>query len=322
MGNAYALAERALALVNDESPLVRSVLADALGRARAQGLLALLPLLADEHPEVAGRAVTAIAEIGDPETKRHVEPLLRSQSEIVRVHALSALSRLGSGESTIELLALPTDSASGGAVVSAIGRAGGEAASERLISLVESSSPARVFAAAELARTSGDRVTSALCELLCDKEPAARVVAARALAQRADRPAVDRLVLNLADDNWRARVAAAEALGAVGAEEAVPALLAAADQRDERVRRASLNALITCARFEDLLDLVRPLDEFLPRQRYLAAEELYDVLARTAERQRLRSWGEAEQELWKLTAVVASGSAGHDSDIAADGSMK
>lgn len=198
----------------------RSEAALALGLLRDfQSVLALTPLLDDEHEQVRAAAIDALGQIGDREA---IQPLLARLSDPTRherARLVQALRAFGE-DATRALVAHGERQESDRTLVATVlSFVGGTGAAEALLRW--SSSPDAELRAAVWAAfgTIGldDRTFYHALKALNADEPVVRAAAARALARSGRADATPHLAGKL-DDDWEVAAHSARALGRLGAD--------------------------------------------------------------------------------------------------------
>ena len=218
--------------LKDKSRVVRqAALAGIANMEGAFSLEAICNLLLDSDLDVMNKAVDVIVSMNQPETVKFLLPALKSEAEFSRRAAVEVLNEVGNSDSIKYLL---------------------EAVSQ------DEDWWVRSRASDALARIGGDRVRSAVLELIKDKDENVRRAAIEIINTSPDKSTVDHLIAATKDDDWWVRERAADALAEIGDKRAIPALKEML-QRKDRSLAVAIKALGVLARGDGaILKLVLP----------------------------------------------------------------
>lgn len=187
-----------------------------LGRLRAvRAAPRIRDFLDARKKDMAGAAMTALAEIGDRESLRQIVVFLGHQDPRLRGEAVEALARFG--DFAVKLLA---DLLDGNrrvvklAAAEALGKAGDSSLLPILEKLREDSAELRYWAVRALERLGSPVVLPLLLDLLADESTEVQLAASEALAAfELDPEVAPRLRPLLGAEDWRVRQAVARSLG-------------------------------------------------------------------------------------------------------------
>lgn len=184
--------------LKDKSRVVRlAALAGAAKMDDAIGIEAVCALLLDNNLEVQEKAVDVIVHMNRPDTAEHLLPAMKSENEFSRRNAVEVLNEIGTSDSVKFLL---------------------DAVCQ------DDDWWVRSRATDALGRIGGERVRSAVLELIRDKDENIRRAAIEIANTNPDKATVDHLIKATDDKDWWVRERAADALAEIGDKRAIPAL--------------------------------------------------------------------------------------------------
>lgn len=184
--------------LQDKNRVVR--LAALAGAAKMNGAVnieAVANLLLDNNLEVQEKAVEVIIQMNHPDTAQHLLPAMKSENEFSRRNAVEVLNEIGNSGSVKFLL---------------------DAVCQ------DDDWWVRSRATDALGRIGGERVRSAVLELIKDKDENIRRAAIEIANTNPDKATVDHLIQATTDNDWWVRERAADALAEINDKRAVPAL--------------------------------------------------------------------------------------------------
>ncbi|HEX4423034.1 MAG TPA: HEAT repeat domain-containing protein [Kofleriaceae bacterium] len=255
-------AARAALTANDTA--MRAAVLPAVHTPRAAP--GVLPLLADDNPEVRAGACDALARIGDTTAVGALFAVLGDPNLRVAHAAAAAIQSLGSAETAPRAIAAitagpPAVRRQALRIVAYLGCLGAYDAAH---AATEDPDPRIAeLAVAALGALDDPRVSPALAALARDRREGIRAAAMRATAQRSDRDGIALLERGLGDDSAWVRYYACQGLGRSGHVAAVPALIGRLSDATPHVRIAAVEALAyfdTPAAWQALCSIVRSSD--------------------------------------------------------------
>lgn len=234
--------------------------ADALARAGASALPALLRALQDEDGYVRNGAAIALGKIGNADAAEPLIAALRWRDDRVyaddedreaRISAATALGKLRVAAASLPLMTeldavLKTDLTLASYIVEALGEIGNDQAISTLASLVDHPDFDIQKAASYALAQMGTEGTDILLRIASDCARKGRVSAVKALGMKkveAASPVLERILTDENDDKL-VRGQAAQALGRIGSAPTVlPLLLSTLQGRERELRSSALLGL-------------------------------------------------------------------------------
>lgn len=301
--------------LDDETPEVRAIAAEALGQARGPEVeKALLGLLEDKNSRVR---ITAARNLGRIGTENAAEPLIKrlavDKDPVFRACAIESLGNLKDNRAIEPLIKSLDDKVPEVRLVAAraLGILGGDKAEEALIGKLNKSSPElqkQIILALgnsgnkKAAGLNSKKATGALIRKLRDKDPELRKCAAESLGKLEDPESVDPLFECLGDTNPEVRNAAAYSLGTLRAEKAIDALLGMLTEEDSELRITAVYALGNIGSRKAVDALLKTLDDSNPWVRRYAAEALAKIGDKKATAPLVKNLNDPDPEVQWATA--------------------
>lgn len=273
--------------------LLRAGLVDSLGwRRDAEAVPALVPLLADPDPALAGATASALGRIGTPAALTALQSARDQVAAAVRPAVLEGLlagaERLAADGRIAEATALyrsllnPVEEAHiQVAAYAGLLRTAGEQRLPLVKAALEGSDPAAQTAALAVAADLTDpRATATFTALVPSAPPAMQIALLNVLRRRGDPEALPVVLAATRQTEPAVRIAALGALGDVGDASVIPVLAEAASSNVAAEQNAARQALTALYRGDVTAALLKPLaDSPPPVQR-----ELFRALTARAER--------------------------------------
>ncbi|MBI5195579.1 MAG: HEAT repeat domain-containing protein [Nitrospirae bacterium] len=206
----------------------------------------LISLLKDEDGHVRSSAAIALSTLDNPETVKHIKPLMFDRYEDVQEAALKALLRLEKWLDTDEITASLSDKNPVVRKSSAVllGLIGAKKAIETLgAALRDSDVRVRTAVVDALSRIDTPESIKYLMPALSDESPEVRKSAAMAISMIDSEEVVEPLIFLLNDTNVFVRVAAAKGLGSTRNKKAVEPLINLLSDTSGFVKAAAIKEL-------------------------------------------------------------------------------